>query len=70
MATPQTNDCQFVYDPLKKDDPTQEHDFTVNIGDYTVTYCIQLLFQNYKQGECIGIKSILFSFFPRQQVYL
>jgi len=60
MTTPpSSDDCHFDYEPLTKDDITYEHDYTVNIGDYTVTYCIQLLFQTYKQGECIGIKSLI-----------
>lgn len=51
--------CRFEYEALNAGDATYEHDYTVNIGEYTVTYCIQLKFQNYKQGECIGIKSLL-----------
>jgi pimeloyl-ACP methyl ester carboxylesterase len=56
---PAQGDCRFEYEALAAGDATYEHDFTVNVGEYAVTYCVQLRFQSYKQGECVGIKSLL-----------
>ena len=53
------DDCAFEYEPLKTDDVTFSHDFVVNTPNVTITYCIELVFQGYKQGECMGIKSLI-----------
>jgi len=45
-------------------DVVYEQDYIINIGDYSITYCIQMKFQGYKLGECIGIKSLM----PGQQI--
>lgn len=45
-------------------DVVHEHDYIINNGMYTITYCIQMRFQGYKLGECLGIKSLM----PGQQI--